>query len=92
MAGSAALLVGARALQGFGAALIPPAVLSILAVTFPEGAESNRALGTFGAVAGIFFGGWVALGVLIVLAIGAAFYVKGEPKPPAKPVRSRAAW
>ena len=47
------------------------------------------ALFTFVAVAGIFFGGWVALGVFIVLAIGAAFYVKGEPKPPAKPVRSR---
>jgi MFS family permease len=38
-------LIGARALQGFGAALIPPAALSILAVTFAEGAERNRALG-----------------------------------------------
>jgi GABA permease len=47
------------------------------------------ALFTLVAVAGIFFGGWVAFGVFVVLAIGVAFYVKGEPKPPAKPVRSR---
>jgi EmrB/QacA subfamily drug resistance transporter len=53
VAGSAELLIGARALQGFGAALIPPAALSILAVTFGEGAERNRALGIFGAVAGV---------------------------------------
>jgi predicted MFS family arabinose efflux permease len=53
VAGSAGLLIGARALQGFGAALIPPAALSILAVTFREGSERNRALGIFGATAGI---------------------------------------
>jgi EmrB/QacA subfamily drug resistance transporter len=53
LAGSAELLIGARALQGFGAALLPPAALSILAVTFAEGAERNRALGIFGAVTGI---------------------------------------
>jgi EmrB/QacA subfamily drug resistance transporter len=46
-------LVGARALQGFGAALIPPAALSILAVTFEDGAERNKALGLYGAVAGL---------------------------------------
>ena len=53
LAGSAGLLIGARALQGFGAALIPPAALSILAVTFAEGAERNRALGLYGAVTGV---------------------------------------
>ena len=52
LAESAGLLIGARALQGFGAALIPPAALSILAVTFAEGAERNRALGLYGAVTG----------------------------------------
>lgn len=41
------------------------------------------------AVAGILAGGWVALGVFVVLAIGIAFYVKAEPKPPAEPVLSR---
>jgi len=53
VAGSAELLIGARALQGFGAALIPPAALSILAVTFAEGTERNRALGLYGAVTGV---------------------------------------
>ena len=42
------------------------------------------------AVAGILAGGWVALVVFVVLAIGIALYVKGEPEPPAEPVRSRA--
>lgn len=46
------LLVAARGLQGFGAALIVPAALSLLAVTFPEGPERTRALGFFGAVGG----------------------------------------
>src|SRR5215218_984497 len=49
---SAELLIGARGLQGFGAALLAPAALSILAVTFPEGKERNGALGIFGAVGG----------------------------------------
>src|SRR4029453_19334171 len=46
------LLIGARALQGFGAALVAPTALSMLAVTFAEGRERNGALGIFGAVAG----------------------------------------
>ena len=53
LAESADLLISSRALQGFGAAMIPPAALSILAVTFEEGAARNRALGLYGAVAGI---------------------------------------
>jgi EmrB/QacA subfamily drug resistance transporter len=53
VAGSAGLLIGARAIQGFGAALVAPAALSILAVTFAEGAQRNRALGIYGAVTGI---------------------------------------
>jgi EmrB/QacA subfamily drug resistance transporter len=50
LAPSAGLLIGARALQGIGAALMTPAALSILMTTFPEGAERNRALGAWGAV------------------------------------------
>jgi EmrB/QacA subfamily drug resistance transporter len=52
VAQSAGLLIAARGLQGFGAALVAPAALSILAVNFPEGQERNRALGIFGAVGG----------------------------------------
>ena len=46
-------MIGARALQGLGAALLPPTALSILAVTFEDGPERNRALGVYGAVTGI---------------------------------------
>jgi len=53
LAGSAGLLIGARALQGLGASLIPPAALSTLAVTFADGAERHRALGIYGAVTGV---------------------------------------
>jgi EmrB/QacA subfamily drug resistance transporter len=52
IAQSSAVLIGARGVQGFGAALMAPAALSILALTFSEGAERNRALGIFGAIAG----------------------------------------
>jgi EmrB/QacA subfamily drug resistance transporter len=45
-------LIIARAVQGLGAALISPAALSIVTTTFAEGAERNKALGVWGAVAG----------------------------------------
>ena len=53
IAQSADVLVAARGLQGLGGALMAPAALSQLAVTFPEGRERNRALGVFGAVGGV---------------------------------------
>ena len=52
IAQSAGWLVAARAVQGLGAAMVAPAALSIITVTFSEGAERNRALGVWGAVAG----------------------------------------
>jgi EmrB/QacA subfamily drug resistance transporter len=54
-------LIGARALQGLGAATITPSALSILTTTFAEGRERNIALGAWGAVGG--FG--AAAGVLM---------------------------
>ena len=45
-------LIAARALQGLGAAAISPAALSLITTIFSEGAERNRALGVWGAVAG----------------------------------------
>ncbi|WP_203909182.1 MFS transporter [Rhizocola hellebori] len=53
LSGSAGQLIAARAVQGFGAALIPPAALSILAVTFSAHAERARAIGLYGATAGV---------------------------------------
>jgi EmrB/QacA subfamily drug resistance transporter len=65
VAQSSGLLVAARGLQGFGAALVAPAALSIVAVTFPEGQARNRALGIFGAVGGMSASvGVVASGLL----------------------------
>ncbi len=61
LAQSDAWLIAARSVQGLGAALISPAALSIVTTTFAEGAERNRALGVWGAVAGA--GG--AVGVLL---------------------------
>ena len=49
---SAVFLIGARALQGLGAALMYPQVLSIIQVTF-EGSERSLALGLFAAISGI---------------------------------------
>src|SRR3954466_12451211 len=45
------MLIGARALQGLGAALISPAALSIISTTFAEGAERAKALGVWAAIA-----------------------------------------
>jgi len=61
LAWSEASLIGARAIQGLGAAAITPAALSILTTTFSEGRERNIALGAWGAVGG--FG--AAAGVLM---------------------------
>src|ERR671917_1455010 len=45
-------LIAARAAQGLGAAILSPAALSILTNLFRDGAERNKALGAWGAVAG----------------------------------------
>ena len=52
LAQSEGWLIAARAAQGMGAAIVSPAALSILTTTFEEGAERNRALSVWGAVAG----------------------------------------
>jgi EmrB/QacA subfamily drug resistance transporter len=59
-------LIGARALQGLGAAIISPAALSILSVTFKEGRERNIALGVWGAVGGFGAAAGVLLGGILV--------------------------
>src|SRR5215212_3139784 len=49
---SEGVLIGSRALQGLGAAIISPAALSIIITTFDEGPERNKALGIWGAIGG----------------------------------------
>ena len=58
-------LIAARAVQGLGAAIVSPAALSIITTTFAEGAERNRALGVWGAVAGAGGAAGVLLGGIL---------------------------
>jgi EmrB/QacA subfamily drug resistance transporter len=53
LAGSAALLIGARVIQGVAAAIMTPTALSIVTTTFAEGAERNKALGIWAAIGGV---------------------------------------
>jgi EmrB/QacA subfamily drug resistance transporter len=65
LASSEGMLIGARALQGLGAALVSPAALSIISTTFAEGRERARALGVWAAIAiggsavGLVLGGFL---------------------------------
>jgi EmrB/QacA subfamily drug resistance transporter len=65
LAQSEAWLIVARAIQGLGAAIVSPAALSIITTTFAEGAERNRALGIWGAVAGAGGAAGVLLGGIL---------------------------
>ncbi len=65
LAQSEAWLIIARAIQGMGAAIVSPAALSIITTTFAEGAERNRALGIWGAVAGMGGAAGVLLGGIL---------------------------
>src|SRR5437763_10388187 len=62
LAWSSGSLVGFRALQGLGGALLAPAALSLLMTTFEEGRERNLALGIYGAASGSGAAAGVLLG------------------------------
>jgi EmrB/QacA subfamily drug resistance transporter len=66
---SEASLIGARAIQGLGAATISPAALAILMTTFAEGRERNIALGVWGAVGGFGAAAGVLLGGVLTDAL-----------------------
>jgi EmrB/QacA subfamily drug resistance transporter len=70
LAQSEAQLIAARTFQGLGAALISPAALAILTTTFAEGAERNKALGVWGAVAGAGGAAGVLLGGVLTEFLG----------------------
>ena len=63
-------LIIARSVQGLGAALVSPAALSIVTTTFTEGAERNKALGVWGAVAGSGGAAGVLLGGVLTKYAG----------------------
>ena len=58
---NAASLIGFRAVQGLGGALLAPAALALLMTTFAEGRQRNLALGIYGAASG----SGAAVGVLL---------------------------
>ena len=57
-----AWLITARAVQGAGAAMVAPTALSLIAVTFPEGPQRNRATAVYSATA--------ILGIVVGLLAG----------------------
>ena len=63
LAGSQGFLVAARALQGFGGAIVSVVALSLVMILFPEPADRAKAMGIFGfvlsggATAGVLLGG-----------------------------------
>src|SRR5215470_18283602 len=68
LAQNSGMLVGARLTQGLGAALMSPAALSILTTSFNYGTDRVKALGAWGAMAGlasvlgVFLGGVLTAG------------------------------
>jgi MFS family permease len=62
LAQSSGALIGARLVQGLGAAMMTPAALSILTTNFNEGTDRLKALGAWGALAGLSSGVGVFLG------------------------------
>jgi EmrB/QacA subfamily drug resistance transporter len=70
LAQTPAWLIGARAVQGLGAALMAPAALSLVTATFREGSERNRALSVWGAVAGSGAAAGVLLGGVLTSTLG----------------------
>ena len=70
LAPSESVLIGARAIQGVGAAIASATGLSLLVVTFPEGRERNRALSVFAAVSSAAFAAGVILGGVLTATLG----------------------
>src|SRR5262249_23788245 len=65
---AAAVLLAARATQGFGAALLQPAILGVIGTTFPAGASRSRALAVWGSVGAAGLAAGAILGGLLTTA------------------------
>lgn len=62
------VLLAARGAQGFGAALLQPAVLGLIGTTFPAGAARSRALAVWGSVGASGLAAGAILGGLLTTA------------------------
>jgi EmrB/QacA subfamily drug resistance transporter len=80
VAGSPAVLVGGRALQGFAGAVVSPTTLAIITGSLPEGPERNRGLGAWGAIGGLGATSGALLGGVLTQAFGwPAIFVVNVP-------------
>jgi EmrB/QacA subfamily drug resistance transporter len=70
LSASKGVLIGARALQGFGGAVLSPATLSIITSSLPEGRERNRGLAAWGAVGGLGASTGALLGGILTQSLG----------------------
>ena len=70
LADSRGLLIGARALQGFGGAIVSPATLSIITSSLAPGAERNRGVGLWGAVGALGASSGALLGGVLTQLFG----------------------
>ncbi|GAA2390179.1 MFS transporter [Nonomuraea africana] len=77
LAGTASVLIAARAVQGVGAALLAPTALALVLTLFPSGKGRGAALGVWGAVSGAGGAAGVLLGGLLTGLYGwrAVFFV-----------------
>jgi MFS transporter, DHA2 family, methylenomycin A resistance protein len=80
LAPSVGALVGARVAQGLGAALMVPSSLALLRAAYQDTAERARAVGAWGAVAGVAAAsGPILGGVLVAIADWRAVFVVNLP-------------
>ena len=72
-------LIGFRALQGLGASMLNPVALSIVANAFKDPKGRAKAIGIWGAVAGLSFAVGPLLGGLLTQTVGwrAVFWING---------------
>lgn len=70
LAPSLGALVAFRAFQAVGGSMLNPVAMSIIATTFTEPAARARAVGAWGAVAGLSLAGGPVLGGLLVSGLG----------------------
>jgi MFS family permease len=95
LASDPAVLLAARGAQGLAAALLQPAVLALIGLSFPAGDARNRALVVWGSVgasglaAGVILGGvltsaswrWTFF-INVPLALAAVFLARALPRSP----------
>ena len=85
---SAGLLVGARVLQGVGAALLLPGTLAIISHAFPEPGEQAKAIGIWAGIGSLALPAGPLLGGALADALGRQHRRRGhEPRHPGHAVR-----